>query len=314
MTIAMKKTKVKMNKHVYLGMSILGISKTLMCEFWYDYIKWNYGHRAKLCYTDTGSFIIHVKTVYFYKDIANAVEKWFDTCNYDENDERPLPVDKNKKVLGLFKDKLGGKIMKVFVRVRVKTWAYLMDYESEKKKAKRTEKRIIKKDLMVKNYENCLFNDKIILKSQQAFRSDHHDVYTVEINKIALSSNDDKRLQTFDKITTCPHGTNAFKMWDDDSERLICWQLRRLLVLWWNDITTTTKINVIMINFDDYANENKTEHNQKWPYILDHWCRVLTILITGSSRIWQNKCIIEFNKLSARYWSKIFVYQRSVWR
>ena len=166
---------------------------------------------AKLCYTDTDSFVIHVKTEYFYKDIVNSVEKWFDTSNYDENDERPLPVGKNKKVLGLFKDKLGGKIMKVFVRVRVKTWAYLMDYESEKKKAKRTEKSIIKKDLMVKNYENCLFNDKIILKSQQAFRSDHHDVYTVEINKIALSSNDDKRLQTFDKITTCPHGTNAFK-------------------------------------------------------------------------------------------------------
>ena len=73
-----------------------------------------------------------------------------------------------------------------------------------------------KKDLMVKNYEDCLFNDKIILKSQQKFRSDHHNVYTVEINKIALSSNYDKRLQTFDRITTYPHGANAFKVCESE--------------------------------------------------------------------------------------------------
>ena len=70
-------------------------------------------------YTD--SFVIHIKTEDFYKDIANDVEKWFDTSNYDENDERPLPISKNKKVTGLFKDELGGKIMKVFVGVRAKT-------------------------------------------------------------------------------------------------------------------------------------------------------------------------------------------------
>ena len=73
-----------------------------------------------------------------------------------------------------------------------------------------------KKDLFVKNYEDCLFDDKIILTSQQAFRSDHHDVYTVKINKIALSSNYDKSLQTFDKITTYPLGTNAFKVCESE--------------------------------------------------------------------------------------------------
>ena len=132
-------------------------------------------------YTD--SFVIHIKTEDFYKDIANDVGKWFDTSNYDENDERPLPIGKNKKVLGLFKDELGAKIMKLFAPVRAKTWAHLMDDDSEKKKAKGTKKCIIKKDLIVKNQEDCLFSDKIMLKSQQAFRSDHHDVYNVEINK-----------------------------------------------------------------------------------------------------------------------------------
>ena len=108
--IEMKKTKLKMNKPVYLGMSILDISKTLMYEFWYDYIKLKYKEKAKLCYMDTDSFIIHIKTEDFYKDIANDVERWFDTSNYDENDKRPLPIGKNKKVIGFLKDELGGKI------------------------------------------------------------------------------------------------------------------------------------------------------------------------------------------------------------
>ena len=83
--IEMKKAEVKMNKPIYLGMLLLDISKTLMYEFWYDYIKSKYGNRAELCYTDTDSFVIYIKTEDFYEDIANNVEKWFDTSTYDEN-------------------------------------------------------------------------------------------------------------------------------------------------------------------------------------------------------------------------------------
>ena len=114
MAVEMKKTKVKMNKPVYLGLSILDISKTLMHLFWYDYIKPKYGDRAKLCYTDTESFLIHIITENFDKDIANDVERWFDTSGFDENDERLLPIDKNKKEIVFFKDELGGKYMKKF--------------------------------------------------------------------------------------------------------------------------------------------------------------------------------------------------------
>ena len=212
LAIEMKKTKVKMNKPVYLGMSILDISKTLMYEFWYDYIKPKYQDRAKLCYMDTDSFVIHIKTEDFYEDIAGDVEEWFYTTNYEEDDKRPLPIAKNKKVIGLFKDELGGKIMKEFCALRAKTYAYLMDDDSEKKKSKGTKRYVMKRRLMFENYKDCLFNNKIILKLQHGFKSDHHDVYTVEINETALSSNDDKRLQTFDKITTYPHGTNDFKV------------------------------------------------------------------------------------------------------
>ena len=161
---------------------------------------------------DTDSFIIYIETEDFYKDIANDVERWFDASNYDENDERPLPIGKNKKVIGLFKDELGGKIMTEFVALRAKAYAYLMEDGSEHKKAKGTKKCVIKRILMFENYADSLFNDKIILKSQQIFRSDHHNVCTVEINKIALSSNDNKRLQTYDKIIKFPYETNAIKV------------------------------------------------------------------------------------------------------
>ena len=133
-----------MNKPLYLGMSILDISKTLMYKFWYDYIKPKYGDRAKLCYTDTDSFIIHIITEDFFADISDDVERWFDTFNYDENDKRPLPIGENKKELGFFKHELGGKMMKEVCVLRVKTWAYRMDDDSEKKKAKGTKKAVIK--------------------------------------------------------------------------------------------------------------------------------------------------------------------------
>ena len=121
MAIEKKKTKEKMNKSIYLGMSILDNSKTLMYKFWYNYIKPKYQYKAKLCYTDTGSFVIYIKTEDFYEDIANDVERWFATSNCDENGERSLPIGKNKKVIGLFKNESGGKIMKKIVRLRVKT-------------------------------------------------------------------------------------------------------------------------------------------------------------------------------------------------
>ena len=98
MAIEMKKTRVKMAKPLYLGMSILDISKILMYELWYDYISPKYGDSTKVCYTDTGSFIIYIKTEDFFKDISNDVEKWFDTSNYNKHDKILLPIGKNKKV------------------------------------------------------------------------------------------------------------------------------------------------------------------------------------------------------------------------
>ena len=106
--------------------------------------------------------------------------------------------------------------MKEFVGLRAKTYAYLMNDGTKHKKAKGTKKCIIKKRLVFENYTDCLFNDKIILKPQKRFKRDYQDVYTKQINKIALSSKDEWRLQAFDKTTTNPYGTNAFKVCESE--------------------------------------------------------------------------------------------------
>ena len=134
LAIEMKKTKVKMNKPIYLGLLVLEISKTIMYAFWYDYMKPKYGDKVKLCFMDTDSFIMHIKTKDFHDDIAPDVKEKFDTSNYEVN--RPLLTGKNKKVIGLMKNELGGKIMTEFVALRPKSYSYLMDDGKNDKKAK----------------------------------------------------------------------------------------------------------------------------------------------------------------------------------
>ena len=187
----MKKVKVKMKKPIYLGLSILEISKIIMYEFWYDYVKKKYGDMVKLCYMDTDSLIMNIKTKDFYKDIAQDVEERFDTSNYGV--DRPLPKGKNKKVIGLMKGEIGGGIIIEFVALRPKTYSSITDEFIEMKKAKGTKKL-------------CLFENEPMLKSQQRFKSENHEVYTENINKIALSSNDDKKIVALDGITSYPYG------------------------------------------------------------------------------------------------------------
>ena len=202
--IEMKKTKVKMNKPIYLGLSILEISKILMYEFWYDYMKPKYNDNVKLCYMDIDSFIMNIKTNDFYKDISNDVENRFDTSNYEVN--KPLPTGKNKKIIGLMKDELGGKIITEFVTLRPKTYSFLTDDGKENKKAKGTKKCIIKNKIKINDYKKCLFSDELILKSQQRFISKKQDVSTENVDKITLSNNDDERIVSSNKIGSYPYG------------------------------------------------------------------------------------------------------------
>ena len=162
-----------------------------MYEFHYDYMISKYGNRIKLCYMDTDSYVYDIKTEDFYKDIAEDVETRFDTSAYSNN--RPLPIGKNKKVIGLMKDELGGEIMKEFISPRPKMYSYKVG-KSEQKKCKGIKKCVVKKTITSDDYKRCLFEGRDIYKSQQLFRSDKHEIKTLEVNKLALSSQDDKRI------------------------------------------------------------------------------------------------------------------------
>ena len=202
--IEMKKVKVKMNKPIYLGLSILELSKITMYEFWYDYVKSKYMDNARLCYMDTDSFVINVKTKDFCKDIAEDVKERFDTSNFSY--DRPLPIGMNKKVVGLMKDELGESIINEFVALRPKAYSYRTDDLVELKMAKGTKKCVIKNMLKFEDYKNCLFGNGKVLRSQQRFKSKNHVVYTECINKVALSCDDDKRIVNQDGITSYPYG------------------------------------------------------------------------------------------------------------
>ena len=211
----MKKREVYMNKPIYLGQVILDICKILMYESWYDYLKPKYGENIKLGYMDTDSFVIRIKTDDFYKDISNDINKWFDTSNYDKNIDRPFQKGINKKVIYKFKDELGGKIMSKFCVLRAKTYSFLIDDFTDEdyvkngivnKKPKSTKKCVVKHTITFNNYVQALFNDNTILRTKYTFRSDHHEVYKQNINKIALSNNDDIRIKSYDKITSYPYG------------------------------------------------------------------------------------------------------------
>ena len=203
----MGKIKVVMNKPVYLGQAILDLSKIIMYEFHYDYMIPKYGlEELKLCYMDTDSQVYDIKTEDFYEDIANDVEARFDTSGYSKTDFRPLPICLNKKVMGLMKDELGGKIMTEFVALRPKLYSYKKLDGSEDKKCKGIKKCVVKKTLTFEDYKTCLFSDSTEYRSQLTFRSSKHEVHTIEVNKVTLNRDDDKRISRKDGISTFARG------------------------------------------------------------------------------------------------------------
>ena len=152
-----------MNKPVYLGQAILDLSKTLMYEFHYDYMMPKYGSKVKLCYMDTSSFVYEIENEDFYRDIANDVEKRFDTGGYSKDDNKPLPIGKNKKEIGPMKDELDGKIMTEFATLRTKMYVHKKkDKEVEEKRCKGTKKCVVSEGLTFDNYKACLFDGKTI--------------------------------------------------------------------------------------------------------------------------------------------------------
>ena len=203
----MGKIKAVMNKPVYLGQAILDLSKIIMYEFHYDHMVLKYGlEKLKLCYMDTDSLVYDIKTEDFYEDIADDVEARFNTSGYSKTDFRPVPIGINKKVIGLMKDELGFKIMTEFVAFRPKLYSYKKLDGVEDKKCKGIKKCVVKKTLIFEDYKTCLFSDSTEYRSQLMFRSSKQEVHTIEVNKVTLKRDDDKRISRKDGISTFARG------------------------------------------------------------------------------------------------------------
>ena len=210
-SVHMKKTSLTMNKPVYLGMCILDLSKTIMYDFHYNYIKPKYGNKAKLLFTDTDSLMYEIETEDFFKDISGDVKNRFDTSDYPENHPSGIPTGINKKVLGMFKDEAAGKIIKEFVGLRAKLYSFIMDDGVENKKCKGVKKQVVESSISHEDYKTCLTTGKEQLRKQNILRSYDHDVYTEEVNKIALSAQDDKRYILSDGVHTLAWGHYKIK-------------------------------------------------------------------------------------------------------
>ena len=204
--IHMKKTKLVFNKPVYLGMCILDLSKTLMYDFHYNYIKNKFNDKATLLFTDTDSLAYEIETEDFYKDISGDVHGFFDTSNFPKGHSSGIEVGCNKKVVGMFKDEAGGKIISEFVGLRAKLYAYKMHEGKEEKRCKGVKKAVVKRSINFEDYKTCLFTGKPQTRTMNVIRSHRHELFTEEINKIALSANDDKRVILEDGIHTLAHG------------------------------------------------------------------------------------------------------------
>ena len=210
-SVHMKKTSLTMNKPVYLGMSILDLSKIVMFDFHYQYIKPKYGKQAKLLFTDTDSFLYEIQTEDFYKDISGDVKDRFDTSDYPEGHPSGIPTGVNKKVLGMFKDEAAGKIIKEFVGLRAKLYSYKMDEGKENKRCKGIKKAVVEKSIRHEDYKTCLETGKEQLRKQNIIRSYEHTLYTEEVNKIALSATDDKRYLLKDSYDTLAWGHHRIR-------------------------------------------------------------------------------------------------------
>ena len=210
-SVHMKKTSLTMNKPVYLGMCILELSKIIMFDFHYQYIKPKYGDKAKLLFTDTDSFMYEIETEDFYKDISGDVKDRFDTSDYPENHPSGIPTGINKKVLGMMKDEAAGKIIKEFVGLRSKLYSFVMDDGGETKKCKGIKRQVVESSIRHEHYKTCLTTGKELLRKQNILRTYNHEVYTEEVNKVALSALDDKRYILSDGMHTLAWGHYKIK-------------------------------------------------------------------------------------------------------
>ena len=181
--VHMKKTEVYFNKPVYVGQAILDLSKTLMFDCHYNYIREKYNDRAELLFTDTDSLMYQIYTDDFYKDISYDIETKFDTSDYTPNHPSGILTGVNKKVIGMFKDEVAGKQITCFVGLRPKLYSFKIEETKEVRKCKGIKKNVVKKGIEFEDYVQCLFSGEKQMRSMKIIRSENHDIYSKEVNK-----------------------------------------------------------------------------------------------------------------------------------
>ena len=200
--IHMKQTEIYFNKPVYAGQAILDLSKTLMYDFHYNYIRKKYPEGGELLFTDTDSLMYEIQTDDFYSDIEPDIVDKFDTSDYPSDHKSGIPTGINKKVIGMFKDEVAGKQITHFVGLRPKLYSFKIEHCEGVKKCKGIKKNIVAKEIKFDNYVQCLFSGEKQMRMMKIIRSENHDIYSKEVNKIALSCDDNKRIICKNQINT----------------------------------------------------------------------------------------------------------------
>ena len=221
--VKMRKTRVVMNKPIYAGMTTLDLSKLLMFNFQYGYVKKKW-ENCSVLYTDTDSLVLEIETEDFFADISADVPDWFDTNEFPADHPAVLNgmpiVPENKKKIGLMKDECDGAIMTEFVALKPKLYSFLTEVDEkikEKQKAKGVKKCMIRKSLRHANFVKCLMTGGNQMRKQTFFRSRDHHLFTENMTKIALSAADDKRIVLRNGIDTL-----ALGHWRGEEEKIVC--------------------------------------------------------------------------------------------
>ena len=196
-----RKTQVCLSKPVYVGMSVLDLSKSIMFDFYYGHLKPLYGDKIRMLYTDTDSLIVHVETEDVYADMMLDSDL-YDTSNYPT--DHPLHSSANKKVIGKFKDELGGKIMTEFIGLRSKMYSYIGDDCG--KRAKGVNRSVLRDTINHGDYRDCLFDRQVFTRAMPGLRSHQHHVFGETVRKVALSPLDTKRYILPNGISTLAYG------------------------------------------------------------------------------------------------------------
>lgn len=206
--IEMSRVRTEYNKPIYIGFSVLELSKLKMYNFHYEYMKPKYQENICLNYMDTDSFVYDIKTYDLYKDILDDIILQFDTSAYPKDNVFNIPL-LNKKVLGMMKDECNGKIIKEFIGLRAKMYSIKIDEEEKEIKKIKGVKKCVTNRLTINDFRKCLFEKKMYYDSMYVFRSKIHEIYTQHISKLALSYLDDKRFIRDNSINTYAWGHYA---------------------------------------------------------------------------------------------------------